>query len=254
MNTPASSIPLALLERGDGPHVLVLHGGAGPLSVAAFVETMSARAHVVAPTHPGFAGTERPEALDSIGKLADAYARLIEDRGWRDVLVIGFSIGGWIAAELALRAAERLRGVVLVDAAGIEVAGEPVADVFSMSPRELSTLSYADADRFFVDPATFPPERLAAMAANFRALAVYGRALNMADPTLAPRLAKATTPALLVWGANDGVTTPAYGRRFAQAWPGSRFELIERCGHLPQIEQPQALMAAIESFEEALRR
>ena len=259
MTQPASFHPadvdLALAERGDpaAPTLLVLHGGGGPASVAGFADARAAAGdRVLVPTHPGFQGTPRPEALATVPQLAGLYAALLADRGLRDVLLVGFSMGGWIAAELALRAADRLRGLVLVDAVGIEVPGEAVADVFSLAPRDLAALSWADPARFFVDPATFPPERAAAMAANFRALAVYGR--TMVDPGLAARLADVRTPALVAWGAQDRVCTPRYGRAWADALADARFALIEQCGHLPQIEQPARLAAAIGDFEAGLAR
>lgn len=139
--TFADDLTLTIDDRGNGPAVLVLHGGGGPLTVAGFVEAMSAHSRVIAPVHPGFGGTPRPDDFDSVEKLADAYAALLERLALTDVLVVGFSIGGWIANALALRAGARLRGVVLVNGAGIMVDGEPCADVFSLTPPQLSALS-----------------------------------------------------------------------------------------------------------------
>ncbi len=237
-----------VLEKGAGRPILVLHGGGGPRTVAGFVEAASAGAHVLAPTHPGFAGTPRPPGCASVADLADLYATLLERRGLTDVLVVGSSMGGWIGAELALRVPGRLRGLVLVNAVGIVVEGEPVADVFSLTPRGLAELSWHEPDRFAVDPATLAPELREAMAANMRALAVYG-GKDMGDATLAARVARITTPTLVAWGESDRVATPAYGRAFAAAIPGALFETIAQCGHLPQIEQPQRLMALMRAFE-----
>ena len=152
--TLPGDIALSFDDRGSGPAVLVLHGGGGPLTVARFVEAMAAHARVIAPIHPGFGGTPRPETCDSVEQIADAYVELLDRLDLRDVLVIGFSIGGWIANALALRAGNRLRGLVLVNGAGIMVDGEPCADVFSLTLPQLSALSYHDPARFAVDPAT----------------------------------------------------------------------------------------------------
>ena len=243
-----ASVSLQFDDVGQGRPVLVLHGGGGPLTVARFVEALSAGARVIAPVHPGFGGTPRPDDFASIEQLADAYATLLERLDLVDVLVVGFSIGGWIANALALRAAARLRGVVLVNGAGIVVDGEPCADVFALTPPQLSALSYHDPARFGLDPATLSDAQKAGMAANMRTLAVYGRARDMGDPALRERLASVRLPVLVVWGESDRVVTPAYGRAAAAAFPNARFELIERCGHMPQIEQPARLLALVRSM------
>ena len=238
---------LALDDRGAGPVVLVLHGGGGPATVAGFVDAAARTAQVLAPTHPGFNGTALLDGVETVADLAGLYAGLLRRRELRDVLVVGFSVGGWIAAELALRAPDRLRGLVLVNAVGIEVPGEPVADVFSLAPH-----------RFFADPATFSPERAALTAANLRVLKGYGtlpRAEELrrpgvaGDPSLRARLHGVTTPSLVIWGESARVATPAYGRAFADAIPGARFECIADCGHLPQIEQPARLLELVRGFQ-----
>ena len=243
--TFADDLTLTIDDRGNGPAVLVLHGGGGPLTVAGFVEAMSAHSRVIAPVHPGFGGTPRPDDFDSVEKLADAYAALLERLALTDVLVVGFSIGGWIANALALRAGARLRGVVLVNGAGIMVDGEPCADVFSLTPPQLSALSFHDAARFGIDPSKLTDMQKAGMAANMKTLAVYGRARDMGDPALRARLADVRVPVLVVWGESDRVVTPAYGRAVAASFPNARFEIIAQCGHMPQIEQPQRLLELV---------
>lgn len=243
--TLADGLALSFDDRGTGRSLLVLHGGGGPLTVAPFVESMSADARVIAPIHPGFAGTTRPETFDSVEQIADAYAHLLERLELTDVLVVGFSIGGWIANALALRAPERLRGLVLVDGAGIMVDGEPCTDVFGLTPQQLSSLSYHDPARFRIDPSTLSDAQKAGMAANMKTLAVYGRARDMGDASLRARLADVHMPVLVVWGDSDRVLTPAYGRAVAESFPNARLEIIDRCGHMPQIEQPSRLLQLI---------
>jgi pimeloyl-ACP methyl ester carboxylesterase len=240
-----NDLTLTFDDVGTGPAVLVLHGGGGPLTVARFVEAMSADARVIAPVHPGFGGTPRPDDFDSIEKLADTYAELLERLALTDVLVVGFSIGGWIANALALRAGARLRSVVLVNGAGILVDGEPCADVFALTPQQLSALSYHDPARHGIDPTALTDAQKAGMAANMRTLAVYGRARGMGDPGLRARLADVRVPVLVVWGESDRVVTPAYGRAVAASFPDARLEILERCGHMPQIEQPQRLLELV---------
>ena len=175
-------------------------------------------ARVIVPTHPGFGGTPRPEALVSIGGLARVYAALISKLGLDGVTVIGNSIGGWIAAELALVARARISSLVLVDAVGIEVPGHPVADVFPLSLDELSRLSYHDPLRFRVDTSKFTPEQKAMRAANIAALRLYGGSM---DPSLRARLSTIAVPTLVLWGESDRVADVEYGRAYAQAIAGA---------------------------------
>ena len=246
--TLPDGLGLAFDDRGGGPAVLVLHGGGGPLTVARFVEAMSAHARVIAPVHPGFAGTPRPDTFDSVEQIAEAYVALLDRLELTDVLVVGFSIGGWIANALALRAGNRLRGLVLVDGAGIEVEGEPCADVFALTPQQLSALSCHDPARYGIDPSALSDAQKAGMAANMKTLAVYGRARDMGDPGLRAQLASVRVPVLVVWGESDRVVTPAYGRAVADSFPGARFELIAQCGHMPQVEQPARLQELVASM------
>lgn len=250
----AASNGLTLDQFGAGRPVLLLHGGAGPTSVAAFAQRLAARHLVLVPTHPGFAQTPQHDDQRSIKQLATLYAGLLDAGGLADVLVIGSSIGGWIAAELAVLAPARVAGYVLVDAVGITVPGETVLDVFTVPPAELPRYSFHAPAKFAIDPATLGEAQKATMAANRAALAVYGGALAMQDPDLAARLAGVTAPALVVWGDSDGVVRPDYGRAFAAAFPNGRFDLIAACGHLPQLEQPEALERLVEQFAADLPR
>jgi pimeloyl-ACP methyl ester carboxylesterase len=242
------SVELSFTERGSGKPVLLLHGGAGPISVAAWAELLARKgpARVITPTHPGFNGSPRPEALSTVGGLARVYAAFLEKLGLDGVAVIGNSIGGWIAAELALVAPNRLSSLVLVDAGGLEVAGHPAVDIFSLPLEELSRLSYHDPVKFRIDPSKLPPEAKAAMAGNRATLKLYGG--TMADPSLRGRLSGISTRTLVAWGESDGVILPEHGRAFAQAIPGARFQLIKGAGHLPQMETPDLLVETVWPF------
>ena len=119
IETFADGLTVRIDERGSGRPILVLHGGGGPQTVSGFAAALSTRAHVLTPIHPGFGGEPRPEWFNSIDDLALTYLELLERLDLRDVMVVGFSIGGWIAAELAVRDTTRLGSIVLVDAVGI---------------------------------------------------------------------------------------------------------------------------------------
>jgi pimeloyl-ACP methyl ester carboxylesterase len=247
---PSGAIDLNVREFGSGEErMLILHGGAGPASVYAFAEKLadSRSAHVIVPTHPGFEGTPRPEALRSVASLAGLYAELLRDRALTNVTIIGNSIGGWIAAELALMQPERVGAAVLVGAVGIHVEGHPVPDFFAMNFGEVMQRSYYDPQRFAIDPATLPPERLAAIQANRTALAVYAQT-TMEDPTLRTRLTSMRVPTLVLYGEADRIVDPEYARAFGAAISGATFQLLPRTGHLPQLETPDELLRVIGDF------
>ena len=245
----ADGLTVRFDERGNsGRPILILHGGGGPQTVASLAAGLP-KAHVLVPTHPGFGGEPRPEWFDSIDDLALAYLELLERLNLRDVLVIGSSMGGWIASEMALRDINHVvSGIVLVNATGIQVDGHPVADVFSLTPDELSALSFHNPAAFRVDPATVTPQQIEGRAANFRALSVYDQEQNSSDPKLGRRLRRVSIPVLVAWGESDRVVDSEYGHAYAQAFPNARFELIPEAGHLPQIEQPEHLLNLVRKF------
>ncbi|MFX0576270.1 alpha/beta fold hydrolase [Nocardia nepalensis] len=229
-----------------------MHGGAGPASVAGIAEQLSRTSHVLTPTHPGWNGT--PLAFDSIGDLARAYLDLLGDRDLHDVLVIGSSIGGWIAAEMAVRDRERrIAGLVLIDATGVWFDDEPITDFFALDAHGVAEHSYHDPARFYQDPADIPAAQSAVRQGNMAALRHYAGDPYMHNPQLLPQLAAVTTPTLLLWGESDRIVTPAYGEAYAAAFGNARFEIIRAAGHLPQLEQPEDTFARVEAFLPALR-
>lgn len=240
-------VPVRVDERGEGRPVLLLHGGAGPQSVSGFADLLAAEAgvRVLVPTHPGFGGTERPAALDGMQALAATYAALVEHLDLHDLSVVGNSIGGWVAVELAAlvgdRARDRWRDLTLVGAVGLDVSDHRPADFFSLTLDEVADLSYFEPDRFRLDPATMPPALREALPGNRAALAVYG-GTTMTDPTLAGRLGRIGVPTLVVAGEADRIVDPEVARAYAGLVPGARFVLLPRTGHLPQLETPGALL------------
>ncbi|WP_405835576.1 alpha/beta fold hydrolase [Streptomyces sp. NBC_01518] len=230
----------------DGQPFLLLHGGAGPQSVTGFAEKFAAAhgVHVLVPTHPGFGGTERPEALTTVSGLATLYGALLDQLALTDVTVIGNSIGGWITAEIALLKSPRVSGIVLIDAVGIEVPGRPVADFFSLTMDQVFGLTFHDPEPFRIDPTTLPPAAQAIAAGNRTAIAVYAGS-TMADPTLVGRLGSLEIPTLVLWGESDGIVDTDYGRAYAAAIPLAQFQLLPETGHSPQLETPDQVIHAI---------
>jgi len=245
-------VPVTYTESGTGQPVLLLHGGAGPFSVAGFAALLSAAGYrVIVPVHPGFDGTPRPSGLATIAGLAAVYASLLRELDLTGACVIGNSIGGWIAAEVALAESAapdgRVSSVVLVDAAGLLVDEAPVPDFFTLTLDQVAELSYFNPEAFRVNLDAVPAERVAAITANRAALLAYA-GTAMADPGLRDRLAATTLPALVVWGAADRMIPVEHGRAYAAAIPGARLRMIAQAGHLPQLEAPDELLAIVREF------
>jgi pimeloyl-ACP methyl ester carboxylesterase len=256
-----SSLPhdLPLVETGDANArtALVLHGGGGPQTVAPIVGHLATTMHVLAPTHPGWNGTARPDDIASVADLASAYLARLVEHGERDVVVIGSSIGGWIALEMAIQAAtdERYAGVIGavidIDGVGAVIEGEPIADFFALDARGLAEVAWHDPERGYLDPAGFTDEQRAMQQSNGQTMAVIaGR--GMSDASLLGRLDAVAVPTLVLFGESDRVVTPAYGRAVAEAIPGAEFAVVTEAGHLPHLEAPAATWQIIDLFLAAL--
>ena len=250
--TLATGMAVTIDEYGvdkEGTGVLVLHGGAGPRTMAGFSAALSEHAYVVTPTHPGFDGTPRPPRFDTIGDLAEAYLDLLDELALKDVMVVGNSIGGWIAAEMALRDSHRrLAALVLLNAVGVRGQGEDrVRDIRGVAPAEVSKLSFANA-AFRPDFSTFSDAQRAGMAANQNVLASYVGDDFSFDPKLRRRLHRIDLPVLVAWGEQDGIAPLGYGRAYADAFPDGHFVPVPGAGHFPHIEQLGATLGAIGEF------
>ncbi|MEZ0089566.1 alpha/beta fold hydrolase [Streptacidiphilus sp. EB129] len=236
-------------ENSDGTGVLMLHGGAGPRSMAGFAAGMSQHAYVVVPTHPGFDGTPRPEWADSVADLASAYLDLLDELGLDGVMVAGSSVGGWIAAEMGLRDNRgRISALVLLGSTGI--TPEPpleIANPANLGPVRTGELAFHNPD-LRLNPATLSEEQKAGMAANQRTLAVYAGDPFCHDPKLRGRLHRVTVPVLVLAGEQDGIVPLEYERALADAFPRGTFRPVPEAGHFPHIEQPGTVFGAIGDF------
>lgn len=242
-------LSLTLGEAGTGRPCLILHGGGGPTTVAGLASHLVRSMHTLTPVHPGWDGTHRPAWLTGIDDLALAYLHHLQDRGLRDVLVVGSSIGGWIAAEMAVRdTGGIITGLVLIDPVGVHVEAEPIRDFFALDALGVAEYAWHDSARFYRGPETLPAGQHALQRDNMAALRVLAGDPYMHDPKLLHRLRQVDVPALLLWGERDRIVTPAYGAAYAEAFGNGRLEAIPEAGHLPQLEQPEATFAAIDKY------
>ncbi len=219
---------------------LLLHGGGGVRTMAGFADLLAerTRSQVLLPTHPGFGGTPKPAGLTTVADLAAAYVEMLDEQDLADVTVIGNSFGGWLAAEIALRQSPRVSRVVIVDGIGIEVDGHPLTDVSGLSPAEIQSFSFHDPSKLPAPPGAGGP------SPDVQALIGY-TGPTMSDPTLIKRLGDIELPVHVIWGEGDRIADPEYGKAYAAAIPQSTYTLLPRTGHLPQLETPEELLAAL---------
>lgn len=241
---------LTITRKGDGPPLLLLHGGTGPVDNAPFVSELAKDFDVIAPTHPGFAATPSPDDCDTVDDLAYMYLDLMDRLNLHDVVLMGFSIGGWVASEIAVKSTAPLSKMILVDAVGIKVGDREtrdIADVFIASPAALAPLRYHDPANA-PDPSSMSEEEQRKAAYNQQALALYGWEPYLHNPKLKGRLHRVDIPTLLIWGASDGIVKPEYGAAYRDFIPGAEMVVIDEAGHSPQIEQPEKFLEHVRNF------
>jgi pimeloyl-ACP methyl ester carboxylesterase len=246
---PTEKVIMKINETGQGRNILVLHGGGGPMTMGGLAAHLAVHAHVITPTHPGWDGTPRPDSLKTVAALADEYVRFIGEHDLKDVLVVGSSLGGWLAAEIALRdKGHRVTGLAIINGVGVNIPGHPITNVTGFSPAELAKVAYHDPSKFGAGAPPMTPERLAMIRANAATLAVFAGDPYSYDPTLLGRLKGIHIPTLVLWGASDHVVTKEYGRGLAAAIPHAKFETVAEAGHLPWLEQPAETFRLLDGF------
>ena len=245
----AGPLDLEVLRRGSGRPILIVHG-ANPVSLSApFVELLAAHGQIVAPSHPGFGRSPRPDDFDTMYDLVHLYREVL-DRLPDKAVVIGLSFGGWIAAEIAAAGHPKLDRLVLVDPLGIKLGdreSRDILDVFNTNPAAVRDAMWHDAAKA-PDFNAMSDDALVIHARNREALCLYAWHPCLYNPQLRQWLGRIRVPTLVLWGASDGVVTPDYGRAYAGLIPGARFELIEAAGHQPELEQPEEFAARVAAF------
>lgn len=248
-----NGIRVDLIERGTGKPLLFLHPAVGLDPKAPVLDGLAAKAHLLAPTHPGFGASDQPPSFDTVDDLAYFYLDLLDARDLRDVTLVGVSFGGWIAAEIAVKSTARLARLVLANAVGIKVGSREtrdIVDIFAIPEQEFNERAYSDPSRAARDYKTMPDDAVRAVARNREATARYGWSPYMHDPKLKGRLHRIRIPTLMLWGTDDRILSESYGRAYAAAIPGARFEPIAKAGHFPHIDQPDAFARHVLAFAE----
>jgi pimeloyl-ACP methyl ester carboxylesterase len=244
-------IRIETIERGAGRPLLFLHPGIGIARDAPVLDCLAAWARVIAPTHPGFGGSELPAWFSAIDDLAYFYLDLLDALDLRDTIVVGVSLGGWIAAEMAIKSSARIAHLVLANAVGIKPGDREtrdIAEIFSLTEDAFNAIAYFDPSVGKHDYKSMPETEVRALARNREATARYGWSPYLHDPKLMHRLHRIRVPTLLLWGAADRILSPAYGQAYCAAIPGARLAPIERAGHFPHLEQPEEFARQVLAF------
>jgi pimeloyl-ACP methyl ester carboxylesterase len=244
---------IELIDRGHGRPILFLHPHIGLDPLAPVLAMLAEGGRLIAPSHPGFGHSERPAGITTVDDLAYFYLDLMDALDLRDTLVIGVSLGAWIAAAIAVKSTARMARLVLANPVGIKVGDREtrdILDIFAMLEGEFLEKAFADPIVGQRDYGAMTNDAVMVVARNREATALYAWSPYMHDPKLKGRLHRIRIPTLVLWGAADRLVGEAYGRAFAAAMPGAKFETIAGAGHFPHIEQPKAFAARALAFSE----
>jgi len=226
-----------VMRGGSGPALLFLHGGRGAGEWLGFFAHLAESFDVIVPEHPGFGGSDQPAWLCTVGDLARFYQKFLGRLQISNVHLVGTSLGGWIAAELAALDGRPFCALTLIAAAGLQAPGVAAEDLFQMTPQEMLQRSYADPERVQRLLAMPPdPHEIARQQKNRGTLELLGRANRMTDPTLRDRLQGISVPTMLIWGEQDGIIKPQVGEAYRDAIPGATLHVLGGCAHLPHVE------------------
>jgi pimeloyl-ACP methyl ester carboxylesterase len=246
-----AGIELDLFEQGQGAPLLYLHGGGGIALDVPFLEQLAQSRRVIAPSHPGFGKSSLPDWLDSIDDIAHVYLELMDRLSLTKVDVVGFSIGGWIAAEIATKVPERISRLVLIGPVGVKT-GKPdkldIPDVFAMPREKLDAFRFHDPANNPIDLAKLPDDQLHIVARNSETLALLTWEPYMHDPKLRHRLHRVTMPTLFLRGGSDGIVSADYLERYVKLVPNARTDTIAQAGHLPHVEQRETTVTKVLQF------
>jgi pimeloyl-ACP methyl ester carboxylesterase len=239
---------IRLMRGGSGEPLIYLHGASGACWLP-FLQTLTQNYDVIAPEHPGFGESDNPDWLDNIHDLAFFYLDVIEALNLDPVHLVGNSLGGWIAAELAVRNTQRLASLTLAGSAGLYVADVEQMDSFLATDEQRMRAFFYNPKRAEAMIArVLDPKQEETALRNQATVAKLVWQPRSHDPHLGKWLHRIDVPTLLIWGDHDRMFPIEHAQAFAKAIPGAELVVIPKCGHVPQIEKPDEFVAALETF------
>jgi pimeloyl-ACP methyl ester carboxylesterase len=235
-----------LRRGGSGEPLLFLHGASGAPVILPFMEKLAQRFDVLVPEHPGYGQSGEPPWLENIHDAAYFYLDLLEQLDLREVTLVGNSMGGWIAMEIAVRDTSRLKSVVLVSPAGISAPGVQPADIFLMPEEQLVRSLFHDpklAEARLAVPPT--PESIAISLKNRPTTARLAWEPRLHDPHLPKWLHRIDVPVKIIWGREDRILPIALLDEYKRLFPKAGAYVVEGAGHLPHVEQPDLFVELV---------
>jgi len=240
---------LLLRRAGKGPTILFLHGAGGVPGWLPFFDQLSDRFDLLVPDHPSFGRSPLPPWLDDISDLAYFYLDLIDELDLKDVHLVGHSLGGWLALEMAIRSQARLRSLTLMASVGIRLRGMPVTNIFFLTPDQLMNALYADPNIVAQELARQPtPAEIDQIVINRTAAARLAWHPRFFNPKLAKWLHRITVPTHILWGSEDKIVSPDYASDFKRLIPHATITIIDGVGHIPFAENLDETTAADSNF------
>lgn len=246
-----TGLKIEVERRGSGPPLMLIYGEEALELDAPWLDQIAERHELIIVSPPGFGGSERPLWLTNPNDLAFCCLELADKLKLKDCVVLGCSLGGWIAAEMAAMDDAFIAKLVLVAPYGIKIGGPldvDILDIWLTHPAKVLAARWHDQSKGKRDFKAMSDDALTIVARNSESTARFCWQPYMHNPKLAHRLQRIAVPTLLVWGEQDRVVTTAYGRGFAERIPGAKLEVIADAGHYPHLEQPQKFMATLRSF------
>lgn len=234
--------------EGSGATVLVLHGESGADWTPGLAE-LARQFEVVLPEHPGYGPRPAPDWLSNIHDLAYYYLDYLDENDFTNVHLIGLSLGGWLAAEMAVRNTSRLASLTMVNSAGIHIAGVRQVDPYIKSDeQQIRDLFFDQSVAEELLAQTPRPDADNIRLNNQRTTALLCWQPRNHDPHLRKWLHRIGIPTLLLWGDNNRLFPPAYAKEFQRLIPGSEAVIIPECGHVPDVEKPGVFRGAVADF------
>jgi pimeloyl-ACP methyl ester carboxylesterase len=231
---------IRLRRGGKGEPLLFLHGASGAPAILPFMEKLAQRFDVLVTEHPGWGLSDEPEWLENIHDLAYFYLDFIAHLGLKNLTLVGSSMGGWIAMELAVRDTARLKSLVLVSPAGVAAPGVLPADIFLMAPEEMVRNLFVDQK--LAEARLAMPEDVDLSLKNRHTTARLAWEPRLHDPHLPKWLHRIDVPVKIVWGKEDRILPVGIAHELKRLMPKAQMHILENCGHLPQVEKADQLV------------
>ncbi len=243
---------LELAQAGSGHPLLFLHGSGG-VRWGPYLDMLAERFTVYVPSHPGFGGSDGLEHIDDILDLALFYHDVMDELGLESAHLVGHSLGGMLAAELAALCSHRVRRLVLANPVGLWRDEEPVVDFFSLMPDEYMRHIFHDPEAPAAQEAFATPDSeegvMEAMYDRLQSLSAAGKFLwPIPDKGLKKRIHRIKAPTLIIWGESDRLVPPSYAEDFRSKIAGSKVAILAESAHMPMLEKPEEFVSLVTDF------